>query len=238
MSSSVLAPPPEMIEVSAEGELQVTFQVAMIGTDGLLIGSDRKAATRTFSAPDSQSQPGDKFCTNDEGTVLCFFAGGPQAKTIANIITVECDPTEDNITTWHHSLRTAAEKVKARSVGDEILVIRPHMLDIVLVSKRDIEATVGSPLTEKLCTGVYAHSRFFVEHFWKLAPLSELRKLMLVTLAYAAQERPESVGDGFDIFTIKNGNYERETISSDAEEVLKAVGKMDEFISRNLFPMA
>jgi hypothetical protein len=218
--------------------MQMTFQVVMFGIDGLLVGSDRKAGTRTFDGRDYQFQPGSKFCENPQRTVLCLFAGGPQAKAIADIITVECNPSESNLAAWHCCLRVAAEKIKARSVGDEILVIRPSIPDIVLVSKRDTDATVGPPLTEKLCIGVYAHSRFLVEHFWRPAPLSELRKLMLVTLAYAAKERPESVGDGFDIFTIKAGKYEMETVLPDALEVARASNQMSEAIGGVLFPVS
>ena len=77
---SVLTIPETQIEI-AEGELQMTFQVALIGSDGLIVGSDRRQVYSTPGTFENHGalQPGEicKFSKGPNEEIICAFAGGP-----------------------------------------------------------------------------------------------------------------------------------------------------------------
>jgi hypothetical protein len=220
-------------------ELQMTFQVAMVGSDGLMVGSDKLVVDRTREpgrrTQDSQFASGDKFCANRDGSLICFYAGGPQSKSIADAVTVQGNPAEENRAAWHYQLQKIAETILANSVGDEVLVIRPNV-DLSLIHRTGKEVSVPPVIADRICTGVYAKSRFFVENFWERRSLKELRKLMFVALGCAAIERPESVGRGFDLLTITKEGCSWETFSENSPEIREAVDEMMSTVDAVLFP--
>jgi hypothetical protein len=129
--------------------------------------------------------------------------------------------------------------VRANSIGDEVLVIRPHVPDIALIYKVGQEASVAPPITEKICTGVHAKSRFFVEHFWRKVPVSELRTLLFGALGYASIERPECVGNGLDVLTVKDGALlPLETFEPDSPVIESAMSSLRSAVESVLFSAA
>jgi hypothetical protein len=58
---------------------------------------------------------------------------------------------------------------------------------------------------QPLCTGTNALAKFLPTHLWQSdLTIPQLKKLALLTLAYAAKENPGSVGPPFDLLTLDN----------------------------------
>lgn len=182
----------------------MTFQVALIATDGIILGSDRKLAIRS-PEPGGHVQftEGDKIVFSRDKSVICGFAGGPQAQNIADAI-VCCSDPDQSLAEWHNSLVGISEKVSGNSLRDEVLVIRKGIPDLVLVNRTQKAATAVS-VTDRICTGVPATARFLTQHFWRPDPAELLKRLALLALDYAAKERPTEVGFGFDLIVVNEG---------------------------------
>jgi hypothetical protein len=192
-------------------EMLMTFQVALIATDGIIVGSDRRIAVR--SGRDWQFMAGSKFVSRQDETVICAGAGGPQAQAIAQDIVNRSDPSQ-RFTEWCESIRKIAESVSGNSVGDEVLVIRKDEPDAVLVNRTGQTATTCR-VEDRICTGVTTTARFLTQHFWEPVSTESLKKLALLALDYAARERPSEVGEGFDLLLLKAGNATWERYSAD-----------------------
>jgi len=109
----------------------VTFQVALIGTDGLVVGSDRKAV---YPSPAVQAQPviqrteQPKFKKNKTNSIVSFYAGGAdsakQASEISRHVAIQ-----DDEQLWESSLENASRRV--HRIG------RDDFLNEILVSRND-----------------------------------------------------------------------------------------------------
>lgn len=86
-----------LIEIRPE-EL-VTFQVVVIGSNGLVVGSDR---AQVYVTPDPQEVRARsavqknqvfKFVEKDGGQIICAFAGGPAARGMAQQVVSNCNLT-------------------------------------------------------------------------------------------------------------------------------------------------
>jgi hypothetical protein len=219
-----------------EEELKMTFQVALVGTDGLIVASDRKVGYKTREGSsalwDIQTGQDNKFACS--GSVVCFFAGGPQAKTVSTEVLRSCPP-DQNQSDWEASLQRAADSVLAGSTGDEVLVVRLRVGDIFLINRVGKEASV-SPVSTWRCTGVIAKCRFLAQNFWRMAPVTELRALALMLLHHAASERSEAVGEGFDFMTIHNGQVEWEHFAAKDPEIESLRLAFSNAVESVLFP--
>jgi hypothetical protein len=91
----------------------VTFQIALVGSDGLVVGSDRRVSHKSFVAEDSpalQFGLSDKFYESKHGLVVCFYAGGDTARDAAVAIALKCEPKESEAEVeW----LTAGDRTKA-----------------------------------------------------------------------------------------------------------------------------
>ena len=237
MPSSVV---PRGVSVDlGEEELEMTFQIALVGSDGLVVGSDRKMVYRTQErngAPYSQPSASDKFTQSADASIVCFFAGGPQAKSIADLIVTECKP-DQHLAAWHNDLRKTAEMLPADSYGAEIIVIRAQRGDIALINKTGQIVGV-SPVDGARCTGVTVKCRFFVEAFWEKTHVEGLRQLALIALQNAASERSESVGFGFNLMLLKDGNARWEEFSENDGRVLAICDQFRQQVRHSIFGFA
>jgi hypothetical protein len=195
-------------------EEYVTFQVALIGSDGLVVASDRRANNLT---PVADENPGvmmneqDKFRLNKVGTVLCFYAGGADCETQAREIVLNCQPSEDEVK-WETGLCEAARQNRRVAGGEllnEFLVIRQDIKNALWVIKSLSFDSYVTKLTDRTCTGNNALAKFLVVHLWKRnRPVIELKQLALLTLAYAEKENPSTVGGGFDVMVMRGLQFE------------------------------
>src|SRR5579863_9029294 len=83
-------------------ELLVTFQIALVGIDGLVVGSDRRSLH--FSSPDEPSSEGAiqpdevcKFIKSTDEDVICAHAGGPFSEVWARAIVTRCVPVKNDV---------------------------------------------------------------------------------------------------------------------------------------------
>jgi len=218
----------------------MTMQVVLVGSNGLVVGSDRKLAYRTQegnSAPDYQFDVGDKFVRSRDGSIICFFAGGSHAKSIAEGAAAR-SYSGQAICEWHYDLRKAAEDVRASSIGDEVIVIRlgGEGTDVALINKIGYTATV-SAINQHRCTGVNVKARFLVERFWRKAKVESLRRLALLVLGHAARERPTEVGFGFDLMTIEGGNPKSECYVENDHRIERICDEFFDGAASALFPL-
>ena len=198
----------------------MTFQVALVGTDGIIVGSDRRIAmmgAQSGRKPEWQFIVGSKFVFTKDESVICFGAGGPQAQNIAQAIVNHGDPSQ-TYTSWCESLRNIAESVPGNSVGDEVLVVRKSVPDVILVN-RDGRIAGTSKISDRICTGVTATVRFLTQHFWEPAPVESLKNFALLVLDYAARERSSEVGFGFDLMVLERGIIKWERYEPDDERI-------------------
>jgi hypothetical protein len=98
-------------------------------------------------------------------------------------------------------------------VGDEVIVVRKATPDHAILINRQDQLASACQVEERPCTGVPVTARFLTQHFWEPSSVAALRNLALLTLDYAAHERPTEIGNGFDLMTLVRGTvtWERYT---------------------------
>jgi hypothetical protein len=214
--------PPNVVgfRPSVEEETPMTFQVVMHGTNGVIVGSDRRRGIKTAESEygELQYEPACKFVTSDDESIICATSGGPRASSIAREIAIKANPKEPSGLRWVNSLSEIADSIPYDFVRGEVIVVRRHIHDVMLISYGQSTANL-TEINQSICTGIAAPSRFLVEHFWRLAPVEELQSLVLLALDYAAREKPGEVGFGFDIKTIKSEGISSETYAPDDERI-------------------
>jgi hypothetical protein len=198
-----------------EEEQGVTFQIALVGSDGLVIGSDRLgkyAPTWGARLPQSVSQP--KYFVSADNSVVCFAAGGLTSIDLALQISVECEQLPESVDATELDWRKAIDKIASTlpplqvssQIPDEILLTRTDVRDafwLILRGPGSNTKTRVKKIRQCFCTGASTVAQFLPYHLWSnKRPVSELTKLAVLTLSYAAEEEPSSVGPPFDIMTL------------------------------------
>jgi len=195
---------------SVEEELCMTFQVAMVGSDGIIAGSDRKIGVRDTHSGESLNDAGPwqfssatKILTSADKEVICLFAGTFRSRTLARQICEEADPIKGELAweTWLHDCATSQGGFVAS--GDEVIVIRKKVLDRFV---HVIPGQTGSAHDNEgfLCTGTRLTARYLPYRFYKPLPVAALRDLVLLTLDSARRERPSEIGGGWNLLEISS----------------------------------
>jgi hypothetical protein len=225
----------------------MTFQVGLVGFDGLVVGSDRRVLFLSASSDSDgrplprswQSLPGTKFIKSEDDSLICAAAGGPQSKSIANAIIGGWDKHRNmSQVEWENAVRGLAEAVNGNSVGDEIIVVRrsqPSHVSVITRTNRDVGIQV---VETTICTGVSTSARFLSSSLWKSTTIRNLRRLALLTLGFAAQERPGEVGNGFDLMTLEasSGKVSWETFQPDDRYVAGLIADFLKTTEQFIFP--
>jgi len=188
----------------------VSFQVALIGADGLVIGSDTKVNYATPSAvgPSSVQQLHEsKFFPSDDGEVICAYSGTSVAAGLARKIAAECSgqaPSSD--VKWGNLLREVASREVIPSFQGEVLVVRRRVTNaawVVTLTALNRGGPSVQKVTDRICTGDYLTARFVPLSLWGPdVPIQTLEKLALLALGYAADENPSSVGGKFELLIL------------------------------------
>ena len=205
-------------------EYGVTFQVALIGTGGLVIGSDTRLTYMTPGNPPSfQLLDGpSKFCASDDSSVICAYAGGPASKSIA--LEIACRCSAGNVGSelqWEKALGNAAKSVDRPPVTrimDEVLVVRKDNAGVVWLvtvvggTEPNIQKVIGH-----ICTGDNSAARFIPRNLWaESLGMRDLETLALLTLSYATRDNPSGVGGDFEILSLRaDGELTRKTWRAD-----------------------
>jgi hypothetical protein len=204
-----------------EQEQAVTFQVALVGCDGVVIGSDRLGKYVPVVAGISQLpqlvlQP--KYCVSDDESMACFAAGGNAAINLARQIRADCDPTlklkDATESGWEEAIRRLAAVPtswpSSSQIADEILVTRKDVCDAfwIVLRRPGTPSTVLKMQHQCFCTGTSTVAQFLPRHLYTpKRSVPELKKLALLTLTFAAKEEPSSVSAPFDIMTLDRSGY-------------------------------
>lgn len=205
----------------------MTFQVALVGCDGLVIGSDRlgthAGTTQEGTTAFIQKAEQKKYVVSDTGSLICFAAGGYLAPQLAQQIALKCDFAPDahdqTVLQWQEAVSQLAHDLSFDYESrDEILIARHDVTDRFWIVRRAVKKSLltGQPtpaasitdIRNCLCTGD-AVAAVFLGHFWnRKAPIAELQNLAALMLSYAAQES-QSVGPPFDIMCLhRSGEIE------------------------------
>jgi hypothetical protein len=192
-----------------EGEYPMTFQIALIGTDGLLVGSDRLMTYQTVAPENLATQRSEttKFVKSADNSIVCFFAGSHYAVNLAQVI-ASSNFVGNSPLQWAMHLRQVATGLQRPPlpVIDEILVARTDMPSFVSVVTKTNQPMAQAATVERwLCTGDNSPARFLPWHLYRRMTVAELKPLALLTLAYASKESPGLVGIGFDLVIVRNG---------------------------------
>jgi hypothetical protein len=177
---TILAGPRSRAE-GTEEELEMTFQVALVGSDGVLLGSDRKMFTRPPSAnPESmfhQFESQTKFVTN--GAVICACSGNQESPRIAREILLTIDPMLPDLE-WQARLDDKADI--PNMLGHAQLAIaritRPDHVIWMVVGPSGYTTRIE----EKRCLGANSSACFLTERFYQKKPIRSLTTLALLAL--------------------------------------------------------
>jgi len=129
---------------------------------------------------------------------------------------------------WRTALKKAAQSIEERGQQDEVIVIRKDGLQrVYLVASY---STAPTEVRSCIATGNQGYpARFLLCHFYEKRPITELRKLALLTLHCAAMESEGRIGGGFDLMLLRDGeapeweSIEENALSSDWEPVRRTV---------------
>lgn len=199
-------------------EYGMTFQVTLWGCDGLVVASDRMFVDdhyipgpyREQRVRRNQRFAGTKFLLSDNGNVACAFAGGAQAKNMAEAIVAKCAaPLSIN---WESSIKSAIAGIRGTSdhVQDEVVIVfrgsRPLALRLSKIG--DLDPSIIT-IQEHICTGdLSGTAHFLVTHLWRSdMTMGELQRLALLVLAFAAKENSYGIGEGAELLTVATGDF-------------------------------
>jgi hypothetical protein len=197
----------------------VTFQLGLVGCDGLVIASDRLARYDPLNDPVRKSLVKivtmSKYFVNRDQSLICFAAGGATAIDLgrqiiedSNLATLK-NPTDQEWESAVNRVGGATSPTPLSVPADEILIARRGVFDAFwLVLRRPGSISKTLKIDSCLCTGQSTVAQFLPRHLWnKDLSVSVLKKLAILTLSYAANEEPSYVGPPFDVMTLeKSGN--------------------------------
>jgi|HubBroStandDraft_1064217.scaffolds.fasta_scaffold124980_2 hypothetical protein len=197
-----------------EQEKRMTFQVAAIGTDGIVLGSDRRQ--NIYSERDADGFdaliPGvsEKLIYSASREFVVGFAGGPTVEPLARalaeqprgaLIGASLFPTVQRL---HHEIPFYGQ------TRDTILLADCYAPNTVsMITRTGATLAPVTPITQWITTGSNSvPARFLMQHFWRKVPVDALVPLVLLTLHCACKEGEGSIGEGMDIVLLKEQTWQ------------------------------
>jgi hypothetical protein len=197
-----------------EQEKWMTFQVAAIGTDGIVLGSDRRQ--NIYSERDTDGFdaliPGEseKFIYSASREFVVGFAGGPTVESLAlalaeqpreALIGASLFPTAQRL---HHEIPFYGQTRDTILLAD---CCAPNTVS--MISRTGATLAPVTPVTRWITTGSNSvPARFLMQHFWRRVPVDALVPLVLLTLYCACKEGEGSIGEGMGIVILKDQNWQ------------------------------
>src|SRR5271165_3048528 len=188
-------------------DFAMTFQIVLVGKDGIVLGSDRLFAERGLRAllqkqrTTLQRTTGTKICTAADNAVVCSFAGGPYSETIARRIVTDCNPLGRSDIDWRNCLEVAAKNITdyEEHIVDEVFVIRTDNRSVVKIIRQQKDDPTFTPVTGHMFSGIETDAIIVPKLFWRAdMECDELRTLAVVAVVLASQEAPHLIGGGID----------------------------------------
>jgi hypothetical protein len=207
-----------LCDVTMDAENSVTFQIALVGCDGIVVGSDQRSAISLTvnGLTCTQTVNQRKFWISDDGSIACFASGQALVVNLAQDIASKCNPEGLTELQWINAVREiAADATITYPTPDSILILRRDTINAFWSLQR---RAVGTPdeiaaghghintrvdkMNQHFCIGA-AMAQFLPCHLWEpTMTIAQLKTLALLTLSYAAEESSSSIGAPFDIVTI------------------------------------
>ena len=192
----------------------MTFQVALIGSEGIVVGSDQlvnRQSNNENENPTIEISRQEKFVKSDDDSLICFFSGGPTCRNVASTIALHCTDTSMPSLRWETAVRTRvnnSQRLPEPRLGDVIIVVQKRITNSIWLVQRPLEGPTDIYLyKDQICTGNNALAKFLVTHLWNYSlTLPQLKKLALLALSYAAKENPGAIGAPFDLMTLDNNH--------------------------------
>ncbi len=220
MPQAVLTSAKPTLLADLEQEPAVTFQVALIGTEGIIVATDRRLTYVTPSGGGAcpQLTTTDKFHVASDGSIVCFAAGGPRALAVAKSL-ADDPPAFTNEIKWKTELERRTDQDQAqRRDFDEVIVVRRDSPDRIWVVTREQSArATASAVYEHFCSGTPVASRFIPVQLYKQElSLAHLKAIASLSVACASQEYPSSIGGDIDIVVLQAGSIGWERLRESA----------------------
>lgn len=221
----------------------MTLQVAMIGTDGIVLGSDqRNVVTVAEGEGVASGHLTNKIFYNKDLTVMAAWSGEDPAKRLASEIVNLSDSELCNLIGIEaHSDRVYQEECQRLGV--------PHNIgDVILVRATDLEKIYRIHVQEKsaccayygkVITGHFANPAiYFLERFYRESekwPIKRLTPLIAHVILEGGKINPWGI-EGLEIAQCFNSGIRK--IEKNEREELEAMSKgVSTEISRYLTPM-
>jgi hypothetical protein len=213
MSQAVL-PVPNSEQISpAFEDFAVTLQVVLVGTDGLVLASDRLIDEQR-SLPRFGTHYHDRHHQQDFGSkvfvgdhIACSFAGGPDAERIARVIFESANPRGCSDTAWRTQIEGIVRTVHSSDFGviDEVIILRGDNCRsaLKLMRQGSLDPSFTQINCHRLAGDVVRQANFLPTHLWRdTMSIRDLVLLSLLTIAYASKENPAGIGGGADVLTL------------------------------------
>ena len=205
----------------------MTFQVALINKNGVVLGSDRVHLYVGLEKLNKfqravQRHTDSKILFSDDKQVICCYAGGAGAQRIAREIRRRCNPRGLSRDAWQDHIQHVTDGVTASGPGiqDEIIIFR---LDEFSGHLMAIESTYGPTFTsiDTFCfAGDYSDARFLGHQLMREdMSLCEMENLVFLCLAYAYKNNPTGVGGGFDVVAVSRQGGMKERLYTEEEAI-------------------
>jgi hypothetical protein len=193
-------------------ETDMTFQVLLIGNDGVVLASDRLFRTRGLRGLTEQRrtsyQPtlGTKIYVTDDKLALCMFAGSPYSEKIARHIATTCCPSGLSDSHWRNMLEIAVKSVTDydEQSPDEFLVVRVDNMTAVKIFRQSGDVTPPTPIEDGfMWSGRETDAIIVPKLFWRSGmTCAQLRTLAIVSITQASIEAPQLVGGGINVVVV------------------------------------
>lgn len=215
----------------------MTLQVALVGSDGFVMASDRRA---TFFKPSRYSTPTRKFAVSDETGIVCAYSGDEFAAEVASHLIRVPIPTEATVEELCSVLKTASDAAwrahvpKNRSGGPAsnqqplVLVglIRCKEWPLWRIVVKESSECVS--MEQKAFAGdCISGATFFAEAFYSEGPLLPVHELLLLavhTIREGHRLNRNFVSEEFDLVVCKDGKLE----DVDARQLEELIRKSNE----------
>lgn len=199
----------------------MTFQVVLIGNDGLLIGSDRKLIPRAPNNPENppflQTDEQKKFICSADESLICAYSGDIEAQRLARNVVCAPDLMMSNLD-WLSYLDTSAKNANVPGYYQKVIVVRRNSLDHAIVMSLNYHAM---RIDTRQCVGVQSSACFITNNYYnKKLSVKDMRELALLTLDRGTNDFPTTVGDGYDLAFITESGVEWENYAPDDERVI------------------
>jgi hypothetical protein len=220
----MLQVPTACVAEAIDKEFLMTFQVALVGTDAVAVGSDR--LTSEYSPYDhadshrtshvSQVTADTKILLSADKSVLCAHAGTNTSREMAEAIAANgCLPhVSDQL--WRATLKSLVTPISAIfPVPETVIVVRTATRSIFKVMREHCAAPAVTPIAKSVCTGdVSSSARFIGNHLLPAATsTNQLKNLALLAVIAAHKENPSAVGLGYDIAVVTDGTISLESFT-------------------------